>query len=169
MVDGMTDTEFAPRLAMNDQMFLTLALRVLGYQDGETENYVWNNARRLAYEAGLVASAEKDTEFTRGDAALVCWKALNCKLLGSTGTLADRLLYEGLFAADQYAEAEGIWNYGSLPEEDVGNIETPQPEVHIPSSPDPEIGGDHTEAPQPGVDDSGSPELDENEGDIDLV
>ena len=135
LVVGMSDTQFGPRVEMNDRMFLTLVLRALGYENGKEKTYVWDNAYRLAHEAGLVDSAEKDTEFTRGDAVLVFWKALNCRILGEMNTLADRLISEGVFTADEYAEAKEIWTYGYILNDNDSEPNIPSV-PSVPSMPD---------------------------------
>lgn len=114
LVKGMTDTTFGPAVAMNDQMFLTLVLRQLGYTDGDVKNYVWDNANRLAFEAGLVTSAQTDTEFTRGDAVLIFWRAMETELKGTNETLAKRLISEGVFTAAEYRDAKDIFRYGYI-------------------------------------------------------
>lgn len=114
LVKGMTDTTFGPAVAMNDQMFLTLVLRQLGYTDGDVKNYVWDNANRLAFEAGLVTSSQKDAEFTRGDAVLIFWKAMEAKFKGTNETLAKRLISEGVFTTAEYQEAKQIFQYGYI-------------------------------------------------------
>lgn len=147
MVKGMSATAFGPKLEMNDQMFLTLVLRVLGHEDGEGGTYLWNNARRLAHEVGLVESSEKDTEFTRGDAVLVFWKALNCKLSDGSGTLADRLLAEGVIDAEKFVEAGEIWTYGKILED---NPATP---IFPPAGGDDTGDQEEPDDPAPGEDD----------------
>ena len=114
LVKGMTATTFGPAVAMNDQMFLTLVLRQLGYTDGDVKNYVWDNAHRLAFEAGLVSTAQKDAEFTRGDSVLIFWKAMEAKFKGTNETLAKRLISEGVFTAIEYQEAKEIYSYGYI-------------------------------------------------------
>lgn len=117
LVKGMTYGDrvlFAPNEAMTEQMFLTLALRALGYQDGDVKNYVWNNAYTLAKEAGLIENTEADTKFTRGDAVMVFWRALGAEVKGTGKTLANQLIVDGVFTADQYADAKEIWTYGYI-------------------------------------------------------
>lgn len=141
LVVGMSDTQFGPRVEMNDRMFLTLVLRALGYENGTEKTYVWDHAYQLAYEAGLVDSAEKDTEFTRGDAVLVFWKALNCRILGEMNTLADCLIAEGVFTATEYDEANEIWTYGHIlndsgSEPNVPSVPSAPPAPDVPAEPD---------------------------------
>lgn len=166
MVKGMSDTQFGPRVEMNDRMFLTLVLRVLGYDEGREKTYVWDHAYQLAYETGLVESTEKDAEFTRGDAVLVCWKALDCKILGGSMTLGDRLMAEGLFDAEAYAQAKEIWATGILPDDGTasdkddggtgGNSEVPGVPVPTPSpSPEPTPSPEPSPSPSPDVPGSG--------------
>ena len=134
-VKGVTTLTFEPRAPMSDRMFLTLILRVLGYQDG-ADNYIWKNAWTLAYEAGLVDSAEKDDNFTRGDAVQVAWKAMGAKLQDSGKTLAQKLMGEGLFSSEEYAEAKEIWSYGYILPDDSGSDTPSAPDTpDTPSTP----------------------------------
>lgn len=141
LVKGMTCGDrvlFAPNEAMTEQMFLTLALRALGYQDGDVENYVWNNAYTLAKEAGLIGNTEIDAEFTRGDAVLVFWNALKAEVKGTGKTLAQKLISEGVFTAAEYSEAKQIVQYGAVipPVIPSEPSEPSDPEPSDPAEPD---------------------------------
>lgn len=143
LVKGMTATTFGPTVAMTDQMFLTLVLRQLGYTDGDVKNYVWDNANRLAFEAGLVTSSEMDAQFTRGDAVLIFWKAMEAKFKGTNETLAKRLISDGVFTTAEYQEAKEIYSYGYIlgdeyDDNDSGNTGTgtTDPGNNPPSAPE---------------------------------
>ena len=65
-------------------------------------------------------SANK-TGFTRGDVVQIFWNALNTKLKGSTRTLADKLVSEGVFTQKAFLNATAIHDTGkALPETTPG-------------------------------------------------
>lgn len=109
ITNGISETQFGSDQPMTDYMFLTLTLRALGYSDsGEDPLYTWNDPYEVACELGLIASATADGAFTRGDAVSVFWNALSVKLNGEKDTLADRLVAQGIFSADDLDEAKEI-------------------------------------------------------------
>lgn len=117
ITNGMTDANgkpiFGSNVELNDYMFLTLVLRALGYSDsGETPAFVWNDPYALAKEVGLIEQAVADAEFTRGDAVLVFWNAMQAKLAGTEKTLAESLIENGVFTAKEYEAAEKIQKDG---------------------------------------------------------
>jgi len=116
LTDGMTDTTFAPNEPATAQMFVTFALRALGYD----KDAAWNNWDTLAAEAGLLVEGVNLSDFKRGDAVLVSAAALNayvteayCMNCGSAnagtveacttcgfeidGTLSDQLMMNGVY------------------------------------------------------------------------
>lgn len=113
ITNGMSANEFGSGVELNDYMFLTLVLRALGYSDsGENSAFVWNNPYALAKEAGLIEQAVADTEFTRGDAVRVFWNAMHTKLVGTEKTLAESLIENGIFTADEFETAQKIQKDG---------------------------------------------------------
>ena len=108
ITNGMSATRFGADEDMTDYMFLTLTLRALNYSDsGENARFVWNNPYPLAKEIGLIDTTLPDGNFTRGEAISVFWNALNCKLNGSEETLAEHLISQGVFTAEEFAQATG--------------------------------------------------------------
>ncbi len=106
ITNGISATAFGSNQPMTDYMFLTLTLRALGYSDsGENALYTWNNPYSLAYDLDLVKSAAADSAFTRADAVDVFWNALDVKINGTETTLADRLISQGIFTAEELAAA----------------------------------------------------------------
>ncbi|MDO4315104.1 MAG: hypothetical protein Q4C45_04950, partial [Oscillospiraceae bacterium] len=113
IVNGYTATKFGGSDTMSDTMFLALTLRALGYSDsGETPDFQYQESRKMAKSLGLVADAEQDLNFTRGDAVEVFWKALHTSLKGQTATLADRLLEQGVVTKEELTKAADIRKIG---------------------------------------------------------
>ena len=111
-----TDT-FSPDAEVTEATFLTLALRALGYKDsGENPQFVWNNPYDLAKEVELIAedksAAEEADGYFRADAVEVFWNALSADLADNSMTLADRLIAQDVFTADEYAVAKVIKEEG---------------------------------------------------------
>lgn len=137
IVNGVSADRFAPTGTMTDYMFLTLTLRALGYQDsGANAQFVWNDPYALAKEVGLITSTASDSHFTRGEAILIFWNALEADLVGKSMTLSDSLIRQGIFTASEYEDAKDIQKNGRqenqgqpvLPEEPETPVEPEQPE-----------------------------------------
>lgn len=73
LTDGTSDTTFSPNEPATAQMFVTFALRALGYDAADA----WDNWETLAAEAGLLVEGVNLSDFKRGDAVLVSAAALN--------------------------------------------------------------------------------------------
>lgn len=113
IVNGVSAERFAPTGTMTDYMFLTLTLRALGYTDsGETPQFVWNDPYALAQRAGLIVSVASDSHFTRGEAILIFWNALEAELVGKDMTLAESLIKQGVFSWSEYQAAKEIQKNG---------------------------------------------------------
>ena len=104
ITSGRSATTFDPDTAMNDAGFLTLLLRVLGYADKNdgSGDFVWNNPYTLAKQVGLIDSTAPDTSFTRGDAFVICYRALTATVK-SGDKLCDRLVKSGAVDAKTMA------------------------------------------------------------------
>ncbi len=107
---GVSATKFGTDDRMADASFLTLILRVLGYDDSKGD-FVWNNPYTLAKTAGLVNSETPDADFTRGDAFIICYRALTAAVK-SGDKICDRLVKNGAVSADTM---ESVMNFTSAP------------------------------------------------------
>ncbi len=76
LTDGTSDTTFSPNEPATAQMFVTFALRALGYD----KDAAWENWETLAAEAGIIPEGVNLSDFKRGDAVLVSAAALNAKV-----------------------------------------------------------------------------------------
>lgn len=101
ITNGVSAKQFGSDALMSDAAFLTLVLRVLGYDD-VAGDFAWDNPYALAKKAGLVYSDVADRDFTRGEAFLVCYRALTAPVK-SGDSLKDQLIAKGVFTADAFA------------------------------------------------------------------
>lgn len=107
ITNGMGPDKFGSDVQLADNMFLTLVLRALGYSDApEKAEFTWDKPYELAKKVGLVEKAVADTSFTRGDAVNVFWKAMNAEVVGEGMTLAESLIEQGVFTADEFKAAQ---------------------------------------------------------------
>lgn len=113
ITNGTSPTTFSPNDKLSDFMFLTLVLRTLGYTDqGVNPQFVWNNPYALAKQVGLIAKAQADSNFTRGDAVEILWNAMGIRLVGANKTLSERLIAENVFTKAEFKKAEDIQKNG---------------------------------------------------------
>lgn len=106
IVNGISADKFGAEQPMTDAAFLTLILRVMGYDDSKGD-FVWNNPYTLAKSAGLIDSEEPDTAFTRGDAFIICYRALTATVK-SGECIKDRLVAKGVFTAEKFDSVSGV-------------------------------------------------------------
>ena len=134
ITNGTSATTFSPNDQLSDFMFLTLVLRALGYSDqGADAAFVWNDPYALAANVGLIAKAEADRSFTRGEAVEILWNAMGIRLVGENMTLAESLIEQNVFTKAEFRKAEDIRKNGRKenagvpvvrPEEDNKNDHT---------------------------------------------
>lgn len=134
ITNGTGDTTFSPDASMTDYMFLTLVLRALNYSDkGENPLFVWDNPYALASELNLIETAEADTDFTRADAITVFWNAMDVRLNGTETTLAERLVEQKVFTADELAGARETQANGRKENTGVPVVPETEPEKEEPA------------------------------------
>ncbi|MBQ9133210.1 MAG: family 43 glycosylhydrolase [Clostridia bacterium] len=104
ITSGRSATVFDPDTAMNDAGFLTLLLRVLGYEDKNdgSGDFVWSDPYTAAASVGLIDTAAPDANFTRGDAFIICYRALTATVKNGD-KLCDRLVKAGTADAETMA------------------------------------------------------------------
>jgi len=191
ITNGTSDITFSSDAAMTDYMFLTLVLRALNYSDkGEAPLFTWDNPYALAYALDLIDTVTPDANFTRADAIKVFWNALDVKLNGVKTTLADRLVEQKVFTAEELAEARDIQLNGrkenagvpvipapdteapetKVPETEVTETEvteTVAPEIEIPEIETPDLDIPETTAPETTAPETTAPENDKGDTEID--
>lgn len=164
ITNGTGETTFSPDTAMTDYMFLTLVMRALEYSDkGDAPQFVWDNPYALANELKLIETVEPDKDFTRADAIKVFWNALDVELNGKDITLAERLVDQKVFTADELADARDIQANGR--KENVGVPVVPTPETDAPETDAPETDAPETDAPETDAPETDAPETDAPETD----
>ena len=139
-----TSTTFTPDKEVTDYEYLTWVLRALGYEDlGENAQFTWNNPYELAVEAGLIADTEANAEFVRANAVDIFWNALEAELVTAeeaddttaaeeettatektVSTLADKLIADGVFTAEQYEQAKLVQKEGKPADTTAAEEET---------------------------------------------
>lgn len=147
ITNGTSETTFSPDTVMTDYMFLTLVMRALEYSDkGDAPQFVWDNPYALAKDLKLIETVEPDKDFTRADAIKVFWNALDAELNGKDMTLAERLVDQKVFTADELADARDIRANGR--KENIGVPVVPTPGTDAPETDAPETDTPETDAPK---------------------
>ena len=98
---GVSETRFDPDTPVSEAAFLTIMLRVLGYNDGAGD-FRWDDPYTLAQSVGI-ADAKADT-FNRGGAFVICYRALTATVK-SGNSIAEQLIAKGVFTKDAYDKA----------------------------------------------------------------
>ena len=96
---GVSETKFDPDTEVSEAAFLTIMLRVLGYDDGAGD-FKWNDPYTLAKQVGIADA--KANAFNRGGAFIICYRALTAAPKNGD-TIAARLIAAGVFT-------ESTWN-----------------------------------------------------------
>lgn len=120
---GVTGTQFGSGNA-SSAVFLTLMLRALGYSDASGD-FTYSDPYTLSKSIGLLPDMVDTSNFLRADAVLISYSALSVNLKGSSQTLADKLISEGVFTqADfaKYYDASAITDAESSTELDAEQI-----------------------------------------------
>ena len=101
---GISKTAFGAEQPITAQQFVTMMLRVLGY-DGVS----YDNAVSFGKRIGMLSDNVNVNEFYRGDMVDICCSTLNIKANGSEQTVAEDLIESGVFTKAQYdAAMDGI-------------------------------------------------------------
>ena len=98
---GVSETKFDPDTEVSEAAFLTIMLRVLGYNDGAGD-FKWDDPYTLAQSVGIV-DAKADT-FNRGGAFVICYRALTATVK-SGSSIAEQLIAKGVFTKEAYDKA----------------------------------------------------------------
>ena len=98
---GVSETRFDPDTPVSEAAFLTIMLRVLGYNDGAGD-FKWDDPYTLAQSVGI-ADAKADT-FNRGSAFVICYRALTATVK-SGNSIAEQLIAKGVFTKEAYDKA----------------------------------------------------------------
>ena len=109
LTNGISATEFGSTTQVSATQYLTFVLRALGYESGK--DFEWDSAWTLTDELGItVGEYNADTEFLRGDAAIVSNNTLYVEINGSDKTLLD-VVHENLAPASDLIDADRYNDY----------------------------------------------------------
>ncbi len=98
LIDGTGDTTFEPDAPASAQMFISFALRALGYTVEES----WENWDTLGKEVGIITDVINLTSFTRADCVLVSGLTLNTVPKGGELSLLNDMNQNGLIGELPY-------------------------------------------------------------------
>ena len=112
---GTSTTAFSGSNAVSASQYITFVLRALGYESGA--DFQWNRAWDLSDQIGLTDGRYNaaTTGFTRGDAAIVSYSALDCKLKDRSQTLCQLLLSETSHIPDSWKQELRLAAYIGIP------------------------------------------------------
>ena len=100
LVNGMTETTFVPNTNCTAQMFATLLLRALGYDDINSGDFSYNGALQFAEDKGIVDSYSiSGTTFLRDNMVALAYNALACDTKDGN-MLLQELIDEGAVDSD---------------------------------------------------------------------
>lgn len=120
LASGVSQNTFGANNTMKAVEYVTLLLRVLGYDDSNGD-FTWNQSMEKACEIGML-SQEQAAQFTnqsttRGTLVELSWAALLQPLKDDSQTLAASLIEGGVFSQEQAVQL------GLLPRS-VGTVDT---------------------------------------------
>ena len=115
LTNGTSAATFSPNDPLNANGYVTFLLRAMGYSDAEGD-FSWADALSFAVELSIMdaasANALKSVSMNRGDMVDLSYAALTCEVKGSSRTLAERLVSDGVFTRTQGRDA-GVIGSGS--------------------------------------------------------
>jgi len=104
LTNGTSATTFGGNETVTASQYLTFVLRSLGY-DSNTD-FQWDAAWDLSDQIGLTDGRYTNAKtFLRGDVTIVSCSALDVVQKGSSQTLAEKLIREGIFIQAEYEQA----------------------------------------------------------------
>lgn len=123
ITNGTSPTTFEPDVPLTARGYITFLLRALGYRE-EDGDFAWGGQVELAASLGMMGAEAgarlEQASFNRGDMVDLSYAALTCPIKGSTQTLAEKLVRDGVFSA-QAGYAAGVlgngvrWVYDYVP------------------------------------------------------
>ena len=116
LTKGVSETEFGSGNA-SAAAFLTLLLRALGYSDANGD-FSYSDPYTLARSIGLLPEVVDTTNFLRADVVLVSYSALTVKIKGTSQTLAEKLILDGVFTQAQY---ENYYDVSAISKAEAGS------------------------------------------------
>jgi len=99
LTNGTTATTFAPNQAVTAQMYITFALRALGYSDAPNGDFTWANAITFGTAVGIWDAVLEEGPFLRGHAVAVSFLTIAAPLADEDYMLLEVLIDEGVVSA----------------------------------------------------------------------
>lgn len=104
LTSGTGATTFGGNSPITASQYITFVLRALGYESGT--DFQWDKAWELSDRIGLTDGRyNASKEFLRGDVTIVSRSAMDVQQKDSDSTLADKLIAENIFSAEDYQKA----------------------------------------------------------------
>lgn len=96
LANGTSDTTFGGDKNATVSQYITFVLRALGYDS--SADFQWDKAWELSDKLGITNGQYNagTTNFTRGDAAIISYRALSANLKGTNTTLLEDLTAKGV-------------------------------------------------------------------------
>ena len=108
LTKGTGSTTFGGTDYVTATQYLTFILRALGYDS--SKDFKWDAAWELTDQLGITHgeyNADNNRSFLRGDVAEISADALSANLKDASATLAEKLIGENVFTAEQYKTVTG--------------------------------------------------------------
>ncbi|MBR4879575.1 MAG: hypothetical protein IKU13_07055 [Clostridia bacterium] len=100
------NTTFSPSMELDARMYYTFVLRALGYDDAAGDFHWEKSSESKAIEVGLITKAEQaeiaQNGLYRDYIVKISYNALKAKLKGTSQTLAQKLISDGVFTQSTY-------------------------------------------------------------------
>lgn len=111
---GTSGTTYGGDNLTTVSQYLTFVLRALGYSS--STDFQWDKAWTLSDQIGITGGRYNDdtTNFIRGDAAIISFNALSCKLKNSNFTLVRKLYDDGAIRLYDTIQDVGLSNATGL-------------------------------------------------------
>lgn len=120
LIAGTSATTLDPNGKASTQMFMTLVLRALGYED--TDKTIWENWKDLSKSAGIFTDDVSENSFLRGDMVSVSYAALSAKMQKEDMTLTESLLEKGTISSLSLSIANVLMGKSVSFESDLADI-----------------------------------------------
>lgn len=118
LTNGYTATTYNGGTPAKANQYITFVLRALGYESGKDFEVAtaWELSDKLGITSGQY---QNGGTFTRNDVACISVSALPVAQNGSTETLAQKLMVDGVFTQEQYDLAAGGGRPSETPQEEL--------------------------------------------------
>lgn len=108
ITEGKGEHRFAADASVRDCEFLTMLLRMLGFEDGAGGDFKWDSPYKLAKALGICENTDEIKDFVRGDVVLYCFGVLSSEPKKGGLTVAEALIASKAFSKKDYEQAMEI-------------------------------------------------------------